>query len=608
MAGSDPQSLEQRVARLERLVEKLLDEKETRSAPGGEPAEKRAPGSHQWSWQREGAAAGPDSAGGRAAGDRSASDDGDDGAEPVADPGPKSRTWVPTGTADLADQGERWLGRVGIAFVVLAFGFLFKYAFDQGWIGPTLRLVLGFVAATGMLGVGLRLEGSRERYSQYLLGGAVAVYYMVGYAAYEIYALIPFAIAFAFMCGVTVLSFVLAERQRLPSLAVIGAGGGLSTPFLVNRGSGSVPELVLYTTLLLAGAGALQFLRGWRTLLLVLGLGGLAVMALAVDATSGPEILEAAFTVVGILVAGSLFGIFPLFRAHLHRTDPEGWPESPLPRWAARAVSPEQVALLMLRIGCVLGAFVAVLELGALFSAERETFGLLYGAAFLVYLGLAYALIETRIALNASAEATSILLILAVSLSLFDYRIMLPLAVAAAAMHTAHQRLGLPGVRVIAHLVFAELLLLLVGRLDVLGMGAGSPFGMEELGALGAIVLALTTSFVLTSPGAKVIYRVAAHVGFLVWLATQLGPLERGQELVSLSWGIYGIALFLLSLRLHERGVQLAGLFTLGVVAAKLLVVDMAQIDLIWRILLFMGFGAAFLGLSYLIKEQAREG
>ena len=44
---------------------------------------------------------------------------------------------------------------------------------------------------------------------------------------------------------------------------------------------------------------------------------------------------------------------------------------------------------------------------------------------------------------------------------------------------------------------------------------------------------------------------------------------------------------------------------TLGLVAAKLLVVDMAQVDVIWRILLFMGFGAAFLGLSYLINRQS---
>jgi len=123
---------------------------------------------------------------------------------------------------------------------------------------------------------------------------------------------------------------------------------------------------------------------------------------------------------------------------------------------------------------------------------------------------------------------------------------------------------------------------------------------------LGAIVLTFTAAFGFESSLVKRVYRIAAHVAFLAWLVTQFGPMEYGQELISLSWGIYGIVLLLLSLRLGEKGVQLAGLATLGLVAAKLLLVDMAQLDVIWRILLFMGFGAAFLGLSYLINREAR--
>jgi uncharacterized membrane protein len=159
-------------------------------------------------------------------------------------------------------------------------------------------------------------------------------------------------------------------------------------------------------------------------------------------------------------------------------------------------------------------------------------------------------------------------------------------------------------VSLLAHLVFAELLILVLSRLEVLGVAVGSPFGMVQLAALGAIGLALSSSFVLASPAMKRVYRIGAHIAFMAWLATQLGPLERGRELISLSWGIYGIVLLLVSLRLRQRGLQLAGLATLGIVAAKLVVVDMAQVDVIWRILLFMGFGAAFLGLSYLINRQ----
>lgn len=582
MPGPDPLSLEQRVARLERLVARLLEQ-------GGESVEAET----------------------RPAGSASAKEDAErrtrstSGEAPDTASGARGGTRRPPPSADLAGHGERWLGRVGIAFVVLAFGFLFKYAFDQGWIGPPLRLVLGLAAASALLGVGLRLESSRERYSQYLLGGAIGLYYLVGFAAYELYGLVPFAFAFAFMFGVTVLAFVLAERQRLPSLAVIGAAGGLSTPFLVSTDSPNVPGLVLYTTLLLAGAGALQFLRGWRGLLLVLGFGGLAVMGLAVAVATGPsDLLEAGVTTVGVLSAWALLGVLPLFRAHLRRSDPETWPDPALPDVLARSLGPERVVLLLLRVGCVLAAFVAVLELGGLFDVERATLGVLYGVAFLVYLVLARGLVATRPALHAAAETAAILVTLAIALFFFDYRVVLPLAVAGAGMHSANDRLRLPGVAVIAHIVFAQIVLLVISRLEVLGVAGGSPFGMREMGALGAIALILTSSFVLSSRFLKQLYRIAAHVAFMAWLATQLGPLERGQELISLTWGIYGIVLLLLSLRLRQRGVQLAGLATLGVVAAKLLVVDMAQVDVIWRILLFMGFGAAFLGLSYLINRQ----
>ena len=284
MPGPDPVSLEQRVARLERLVARLLEQS---GQPGEGPAAAEEPrprgarGPESWSWARP---AGESASTGRA--HASATDD-----PLAAGRGEAAASRAP----GLADHGERWLGRVGVAFVVLAFGFLFKYAFDQGWIGPALRLLLGLVAGTAMLVIGLRLEGSRERYSQYLLGGAIAVFYLVGFASYELYELVPFAFAFAFMSATTVLAFVLAERQRLQSLALIGAAGGLATPFLITTGVANVPGLVAYTTLLLAGAGAIQFLRGWRTLFVLLGFGGLAVMALAVDIASGPsDLLEAA--------------------------------------------------------------------------------------------------------------------------------------------------------------------------------------------------------------------------------------------------------------------------------------------------------------------------
>lgn len=590
MPGPDPLSLEERVARLERLVARLLEQsdepkgeraREHADEPGTDPGRDREP----WSWAR------PSDAEPHRAG------------APVSEGGAAAAPPEPEG---IAGHGERWLGRVGVIFVILAFGFLFKYAFDQGWIGPAFRLVLGFAAATVMLVVGLRLEGSRERYSQYLLGGAIAVYYLVGYASYELYELVPFALAFAFMCGVTVVAFVLAERQRLASLAVIGAAGGLATPFLVSNDSQDVLALALYTTLLLAGAGAIQFLRGWRLLLFVLGFGGLAVMGLAVGmipATAGA--LEYLLVTIGILAAWAVFGVGPLFRAHMHELDPEAWPEPVPPRWWRQVTTPKALLASMLRVACVSAALIATVELGALYGAEIETLGVLFVGAALLYAALAYLLSATRPALDVAAEVASISLAIGIALVLNDYRVMLPLAVLAAGMHMAHDRWKLGGVSALAHLVFGVLAILLVAHQDLAERARVSPFGVLELAALAAIVLAVSSSFAMQRETAKRVYWIGAHVAFMIWLVTQFTPMEYGQELISLSWGIYGIILLLAALRIHMKGMQLAGLITLGVVAAKLLLVDMAQVGVIWRILLFMGFGAAFLGLSYLINREA---
>ena len=116
---------------------------------------------------------------------------------------------------------------------------------------------------------------------------------------------------------------------------------------------------------------------------------------------------------------------------------------------------------------------------------------------------------------------------LAIALVLGDYRVMLPLAVVGDGHAPGGtSRWGLPGVAVLAHLLFAQLLILVVGRAD-LGSALDLLSAFARVGALAAIALAHATSFVLVTSLAKQVYRVAAHVAFMAWLATQLAPMEK---------------------------------------------------------------------------------
>ena len=48
---------------------------------------------------------------------------------------------------------------------------------------------------------------------------------------------------------------------------------------------------------------------------------------------------------------------------------------------------------------------------------------------------------------------------------------------------------------------------------------------------------------------------------------------------------------------------RVCGLIALCLVVGKLLLVDVSQLEAVWRVLLFMGFGAIFLVLSYLFPS-----
>ncbi|MAW73955.1 MAG: hypothetical protein CME11_06855, partial [Gemmatimonadetes bacterium] len=97
-------------------------------------------------------------------------------------------------------------------------------------------------------------------------------------------------------------------------------------------------------------------------------------------------------------------------------------------------------------------------------------------------------------------------------------------------------------------------------------------------------------------------YRAAAYVGLLVWVLSEWGPKPYGAQLVSIAWSLQGATALVASVRNRSQPLQLVGLATLGLVAGKLLLFDLSQLDPVWRILMFFGFGASLLGLAYLVN------
>jgi uncharacterized membrane protein len=134
-----------------------------------------------------------------------------------------------------------------------------------------------------------------------------------------------------------------------------------------------------------------------------------------------------------------------------------------------------------------------------------------------------------------------------------------------------------------------------------LGMGspAGATGGLVDMAALALLLAASTAVRAGEEPR---IYRFFVHFAFLAWLWQQLHPLPNGAGLVSVAWGAYAVGLLVLGLRQDLVLLQKIAIGTLLLVVAKLFLVDLAALEALYRILLFLGLGGLFLFLSYSLQ------
>lgn len=178
--------------------------------------------------------------------------------------------------------GGNWFQWLGIAALVIALLFFLKWTFDNGWIGPTGRIFIGYVLCAAAMYAGDRLRAKYGEWSLAFTGGGALGCYIVTWIALHTYQLFPSPVAFAIYILTTLVVCLLAAYYSALPLAAFGIIGGLITPMLLGSG-GSMFGLLLYILILDLGICALAHVRQWRVLH-VIGLIGTAlyeVMALA---------------------------------------------------------------------------------------------------------------------------------------------------------------------------------------------------------------------------------------------------------------------------------------------------------------------------------------
>ncbi len=590
MASSDGDDLRERVAHLEQTVAELKDTVAALQADASESA-----GSHQ-----------PSS---RASGDQQTGD------QPIRDqriadpPSPSADTPPrPSATdrlikridATIGLRSEDWLSRVGIALLLFGVAFLFKYSIDEGWLIPEVRVGFGVALGTGLAAAGLRLYDERRRLRQILLGGSSATFYATVFAAVQLYALLPYSVAFASMVTITICTIALAIRQDEALLAVIGTLGGLGTPFLLPTEADGLLGLSVYLTLMLSGATAIFLYRGWRTLLGATVAGGwlvLLVTALRVAFASGtPEhewALQGAISSAWLMLGGA-----PVIRPLLRRHAPERWPPPPdVGRdWLRRLTEgPGRYTL----VG--VSPYLALLSSRLLWDASGAVWTSVAGVGALLYAG-AYAELQRRSLPRYAAAhglVAAVLTAYGLSEAAGGETLLVAWTVEAGLLLLLARQFKEPSLRGAGHVLFSLVACWLAIRLSEPDRAATpliNPGALSDLFVLGA---GLGGAVLQRSALMGRLYAVLVLAGWLAWWPSELAAVGNGPAYVSAAWCATAAALLVMGTWRRTQLIQMAGLATLALFVGKLFLVDLASLPALGRILLFLGSGALFLLISY---------
>lgn len=182
----------------------------------------------------------------------------------------RTQEWSPSEkSSDLEERiGQYWLNRIGIIAILVGLSYFLKYAFENNWIGPGGRVAIGLLTGIGLILWSEKFRSRGHRAFSYSLKAiGIGALYLSLWAAFQLYHLIPSAVAFVAMVMVTAATIALSLTQDAELLAAFALIGGFATPVLLS--SRENHEIVLFSYLSLLDLAILvtALVKPWTRLL-----------------------------------------------------------------------------------------------------------------------------------------------------------------------------------------------------------------------------------------------------------------------------------------------------------------------------------------------------
>ncbi|OGS78691.1 MAG: hypothetical protein A2Z94_05005 [Gallionellales bacterium GWA2_55_18] len=160
------------------------------------------------------------------------------------------------------------LAKIGV--IILFFGIAsgLKLAIDMGLFPISVRLMLGALAAISMSIFGFHHAQKPEHrmFGQTLQGGGLGILYLLVYFMLARYQIIGETLAFILFTLIGVTCVLLAARQNVRSLAMLGISGAFLSPVMATSSGGSQITLFSYFLLLNTFIISVNWFKGWREL------------------------------------------------------------------------------------------------------------------------------------------------------------------------------------------------------------------------------------------------------------------------------------------------------------------------------------------------------
>jgi len=200
---------------------------------------------------------------------------------------PESSTYTPEPSAFALWLKQDILVKVGALLLLIALGWFVSYAFANNWIGPVGRITLGILTGLGIMVLGVvRIAVAPHQGGIFTVLGSTAIILTL-FAARGIYGFFTPDTALGLMFMTVAFVAFVSVRYRREQLAIASLVLGAVAPLLTNVPALDVTDLSLYLLMLVAGTLWVVYLTRSSVLtplaLAIVALYGVPFLALPVS-------------------------------------------------------------------------------------------------------------------------------------------------------------------------------------------------------------------------------------------------------------------------------------------------------------------------------------